>query len=128
MHATWVAPVDGLIKFMRQRRNDVGLTQAELAERLTRLGYAAASSTVGGWETENKNPPIDDPKFVTALANVLKTTRVSIYKAAGVLDDSPMVRREALINMIQEFTDAELDEIEDFAEFMLSRRGQRRKE
>jgi len=127
MIATRIMQVEDLSRFIRQRRNALDMTQADLAEELTRLGYLTAASTIGGWETGSKQPPLER-EFVSLLAMALQTTRISIYKAAGVFDQSPAVRREAFVNMLPDFTEDELDEMEDFAEFILMRRAQRRKE
>lgn len=75
-------------KFIISRRGILGLTQKDVAERLTSLGYEYSSPAVAHWEnrTGKYAPPLDDPDFVSALARVLEVDRSEILTQSGLLE------------------------------------------
>lgn len=59
-------------EFLRTRREQLGISQAELAERLSERGEEASSARVGHWETGRNKPPLEDLKFRQAIASALE--------------------------------------------------------
>ena len=58
--------------FLKHRRDELGISQAELADRLSERGEEASAARVGHWETGRNKPPLDDPKFRLVIASTLE--------------------------------------------------------
>lgn len=59
-------------EFLKSRRGELGISQADLARELTLRGQDVTRATVGHWEAGRNNPPIEDPQFRLALASALE--------------------------------------------------------
>lgn len=96
-------------EFIRQRREDAGLTQLDLVQGLAlRQGRQYNKSMVGHWERGRAVPPIDDPQFVHALAEILGVSEAEILEAAGfnpeLFTDPPEEMPDWLVKMYTEAT------------------------
>lgn len=59
-------------EFLKQRRSVVGISQADLATRLTLRGHATTKANVGHWEKGRHIPPIEDHAFRMVLSSALE--------------------------------------------------------
>ena len=75
--------VPTLGQFLRLQRIKLGLTQQDVAVRLAQYGLQFNRTSVTHWERGRFMPPIDDPKFVRTLAEILEVTEEEIMQAAG---------------------------------------------
>ncbi len=76
-------------EFLKARRQELRISQADLAMRLTLRGLGTTKASVGHWETERNNPPIEDPAFRVALASSLEVDVNEMMVALGfVITDS----------------------------------------
>lgn len=107
--------------FIKTRRQVLKKSQQDVATELTQFGMRYSDSSVSAWEN-GSNVPLQDTDFIRKLATVLRTTVAELYKAAGVLPQSAEFRRDVLISMIENMSDKELAELEDFAEFLMTRK------
>lgn len=107
--------------FIKTRRQVLKKSQQDVATELTQFGMRYSDSSVSAWEN-GSNVPLQDTDFIRKLATVLRTTVAELYKAAGVLPQSAEFRRDVLVSMIENMNDKELAELEDFAEFLMTRK------
>jgi transcriptional regulator with XRE-family HTH domain len=76
-------------EFLRYHRKRLDLTQADVAESLTRFGYSISSPMIGHWETGRNKPPINEEKFRLALALTLSMDITQILSEIGfAIDES----------------------------------------
>jgi transcriptional regulator with XRE-family HTH domain len=69
--------------FLRQRREKLGITQAEVANRLSDHGEETSSARVGHWETGRNKPPLEDLRFRRSLALALEMDVNSMMAELG---------------------------------------------
>lgn len=82
-------------EFLRSRRVQLGITQGELARRLTEYGHQASSSRVGHWETGRNRAPLEDALFREALARALEMDVNAILDELGYIVDESNLSAEA---------------------------------
>ena len=114
-------------EFLATKRRAASLSQSELSKRLAAMGHDYAPTTISGWENGG-NPPIDDPAFVSALAVTLGVSEVEIYQAAGIFSPSSDVAVQQLVKLLQATTPSELEQVEQFAKFLIANRQGRREQ
>jgi transcriptional regulator with XRE-family HTH domain len=69
------------IRTMRERHR---MTQEDFIEALKHYyGKGIAKSTLSGWEGGQKNPPIEDSAFISALAKVFSVTTAEVLQGSG---------------------------------------------
>ena len=112
---------NALGELIRQRRSVKRYSQAELAEQLKQAQQNYAASSVGAWEN-GRRPPVDDAKFVTALATILGISAVDIYKAAGIFNENRSVALQQLMQILENATPEQLENIEKYAKFIITNR------
>lgn len=71
------------MKWIRERREQLGITQDDLAAMLQVLGYSVGSAAVSHWETGKRQPPLDDASFVSHLADALKLDDSTVLRLSG---------------------------------------------
>jgi transcriptional regulator with XRE-family HTH domain len=71
-------------EFIKTRRDELNLSLADLAEILTKTGYAVERQTIGNWERGRNNPPIGSEHFRRALSIVLHIDESEILDKAGL--------------------------------------------
>lgn len=113
-------------EFISSKRAESGLTQDDVAKGLNTFGYKYGATAVSTWEREGKRPPIDDPEFALALAVALKTTQLELYRAVGMLPETPAIVRQSINTMLEEATEEELDDFEAYVRFKLASRKKRK--
>lgn len=59
-------------EFLKARRQELRISQADLATRLTLRGQDTTKASIGHWETDRNQPPLKDPEFRLALASALE--------------------------------------------------------
>lgn len=73
--------------YIAARREELRITQQELAERLRRQGIDRAAPTIAHWENDRQKVPVE---FLNVLALVLEEpSPVKLYKLAGILVNLP---------------------------------------
>ena len=109
--------------FLKRRRTELGLSQADIADGLSALGEETGHARVGHWETGRNKPPLEDPQFRKALAAVLEMDANDLMRALGFLttddDRSPEARLAATI--IDELPDAARDLALDYLHLLQKR-------
>lgn len=107
------------MKWMRDRRDSLGITQEDLAARLQLRGYDVGRGSISHWESGRYRPPMDDTLFVEALADALQldvptVLRMSGYavianhsdlaeRLAAIADRLPEQRRRQLLRIAETF-------------------------
>lgn len=69
--------------WLRKRREELKLNQEQLAAQLQLAGFDLTRGAISHWENGRFNPPIEDPNFRLALAQILKMSVTSLLKEAG---------------------------------------------
>lgn len=70
--------------WLKQLREEVHLTQDELAARLQLEGIKKVSrSAVSNWEAGERSVPLREPEFVKALASILRISEPQLMLMAG---------------------------------------------
>lgn len=104
--------------WLRTMREEVGLTQDDIAARLQLEGLKFGRSAISNWESGRTPVPLKDPEFVQLLASILKTTENKIMLAAGyrlttknhtqiserianIVDDLPPDKQQMALRVIQ---------------------------
>lgn len=79
---------------MRDQRQELGLTQEELATAMTKAGYTTSAAAIGNWE-RNENLPAE-PEKVFTLERVLNLPGGTLSRCLGYLPLSaaPIVTTE----------------------------------
>ena len=70
-------------KWLKNRREQIGITQDELSTQLELEGFAVTRATISHWETGKAEPDFNNPRFRAALANALKMSIHTMLIAAG---------------------------------------------
>lgn len=71
--------------YIRQRRKALGISQAELANRLSHYGHDTVKTSVGHWERDRNNPPIEEETFRLALALALEVDINEMMQQMGFI-------------------------------------------
>lgn len=71
------------MKYIKQRRERIGINQTELSNRLNDRGFNVTRATIGHWEQGRYNAPMFDPNFVSILAESLETDTLTLLIEAG---------------------------------------------
>lgn len=72
------------MNWLRERREQLGLNQEELAAQLQIEGVERVTRvSISNWETGRHKPPLNNPYFRMALAKVLKMSVKEILKLSG---------------------------------------------
>lgn len=69
--------------WLRQRREQLRITQDELAARLQVAGFDVTRASISHWEVGRNSPPLENPEFRKALADVLKMSVANLLKSEG---------------------------------------------
>lgn len=69
--------------WLKRYRDKIHLSQEELAIALQNAGLDVARSTVGTWESGKSQPPLDDPAYRRALANIFRVSVTELLMSAG---------------------------------------------
>lgn len=69
--------------WISKRREQLGITQGDLAARLQIAGLDVTRATVSHWEKGRYHPPLHEPEGRRALSIALKMSIPSILTAAG---------------------------------------------
>lgn len=69
--------------WLRERRKQLDLNQADLAARLQVAGFNIDRASISHWEVGRHQPPLDNPDFRKALAQALKVSVPTLLKMAG---------------------------------------------
>lgn len=91
--------------WIKRKREELHLSQDELAAQLQVEGYDVSRAAVSHWENGKYNPPLDNPEFVRSIARILKMSVNGVLIEAGYpiqLDDfSEAARRAAdIVNQL----------------------------
>lgn len=87
--------------YIREKRQDMGMSLADLSTKLSLYGYEVSKAAIGHWESGRNFPPIEDESFVKALSVALKIDTQTLWQHTvaeySVEDLSPEARRAAEI-------------------------------
>lgn len=72
-----------VMRWIRQRRQELSITQEELAARLQVRGQGYTRASVANWEQGRHSPPLDDSLFVQALADALQLDVPTVLHLSG---------------------------------------------
>lgn len=105
------------MNWIRQRRQELRISQAEVARQLQLEGQTVSDAAVSHWENERYNPPIEDDDFRKALGRVLKLNEAELLMRAGysvatrhteeaeraahIIDRLPQDKRELAIKLLE---------------------------
>ena len=81
------------MNWLRQRREELGLTQDELTARLQTEGLDISRSTLSHWEVGRFKPPLGDKASRDSLARALRMSVKEMLKRSGY--DVTLERSEA---------------------------------
>ena len=107
------------MNWLRKRREELDLSQDELAAQLQVAGVVASRSAVSAWETERNKAPLDDVAFRQVLGRILRLSEPELLKRAGfvvmrtnrseaaelaadLINDLPPDRQELAIRLIEQ--------------------------
>ena len=110
--------------WIAKRRDEIGLSQEELARRLQSSGFNISRATLSNWENEKVTTPLHDPDFRTAFADALEVSRRKLLELAGyevtgtryselteraadLIDDLPPSQQAFVLNFINWYTQQE---------------------
>jgi transcriptional regulator with XRE-family HTH domain len=87
--------------WLRRFRDQVGLSQEEVKDQMDARGFEVSRSSISHWESNAAKPPLGDPVFRKALADVMRVSVPDLLAAAGYevtdLEWSVEARRAAWI-------------------------------
>lgn len=89
--------------YLFKRRNTLRppLTQADIAKRLTDMGFKHSSVSISHWESQKRQitPNFNDRDLIRAIADILQTTPYKLREAAGFNEgiDEPLAGIDAEI-------------------------------
>lgn len=93
------------MNYIRERRRAIGLNQEELAHRLQKHGFNITRASVGHWETGRYNAPVEDPKFINALAKSLEIDTIQLLIGLGYyLGDETATEIQIAIQLLDKMT------------------------
>lgn len=101
--------------FLKDRREELGISQAQLADLLSDLGEETSSARVGHWETGRNKPPLEDANFRRVLATAMRMEVNEMMALLGfiITDDErseEALRAAAIVdNLPQEARELALD-------------------
>jgi transcriptional regulator with XRE-family HTH domain len=88
-------------QFIRQRRLTLGMSQLDLANKLSEAGHEASPARISHWETGRNKPPIEDAGFRRLLAHALdmdiNEMMAELGYVQGDFEHTPEARRAAEI-------------------------------
>lgn len=70
-------------QFLKHRREELGFSQQELADRLSQEGQETGYGRVSHWETGRNKPPLEDVRFRRTLAGILQIDVNDMMKTLG---------------------------------------------
>lgn len=106
--------------FIRQRREELKITQEDLVARLQTEGITISRPTLSNWERGEAKPPLDDPDFRRALAKGLRMSVRDLLdesgyeveknvhsdeaeRAAYIIDHLPREKRRLVLGILEQF-------------------------
>ncbi len=104
--------------WLRERREQLGLNQGDLAARLQVAGFNVDRSSISHWEIGKHKPPLENPEFRKALAQALRVSIPTLLKMAGyeiaveysddarlaaeIVDQLSPARKKLAINLLEQ--------------------------
>lgn len=71
------------MNWLKERREELKLTQGDLARALQLDGVNIARATIGHWETDRYEPPLHNEELRRSLAKALHLTAGELLQRAG---------------------------------------------
>lgn len=71
------------MSWLKQRREELGLSQDELAARLQTEGVEVTRATISNWETGRHKPPLMEEEFRIALSRSIRLSVKEILRQSG---------------------------------------------
>lgn len=100
----------------------------EFASRLKAYGFDYAKSTISTWRTGAREPR-PDRNLASAIARILDIPVTDVLVSMGALwTGDPIVQSEGeTAEFLQDFSADEVAQVRNFARFLVSQRGDKRK-
>ena len=89
-----------LAEFIRTTRARYGLTQDQMAARITDGGYEVSGETISRWEITGKIPPLREGSYARILARAYGTTPAQLLQLSGGLDFLPAEDLNAILKKL----------------------------
>lgn len=84
MHNRGEFPLNQMGSYIRTMRERHHMNQDDFIDALKHAyGKGIARSTLSGWESGQKNPPLEDNGFIEALATIFNVTVADVLKGSG---------------------------------------------
>lgn len=108
-------------KTLKQCRNNAGISVKEISDLLTSKGFKASESTIYSWENDNSQPTPG------ALLVMCKAYGISDVLGTFGYNNDLTAKPTTIAAHFDgdEYTEEELDEIRQFAEFVKNRKKQK---
>jgi transcriptional regulator with XRE-family HTH domain len=71
------------VNWLKSRREQLQISQEELAKKLQLAGFDISRAAISGWETARFNPPLDNNQFRSTLARILQMSIAALLAEAG---------------------------------------------
>jgi hypothetical protein len=105
--------------FVEKRKDELGMSYADVARELTLAGYSVSKQLVHSWVKGTKKPDVRDGKTRTALCSVFRIDEVSLFAlfdihiktqpsspearyAAQLIDSMPDEKRKMAIGILEQ--------------------------
>ncbi|MBE7513845.1 MAG: helix-turn-helix transcriptional regulator [Anaerolineales bacterium] len=91
-------------EFLRDRRKLLGISQDELAARLSNSGQETSHARVSHWETGRNKMPLHDKGFRVALAIALEMDTNELMEALGyvIIEDERSDKARLAANLVDQ--------------------------
>ena len=96
------------MNWLKQRREELGLTQDEMIARMQVEGVKVSRSALSTWENDVYNPPLQDEQARGGIARALKLSVKEVMKRSGYdvteLHSSAAERAAHIVDQLDEET------------------------
>lgn len=69
--------------WLRERREFLDLSQEDIAAQLQTMGFEVSRSMVSHWENDRYHLPLNDVRFMKAIAKVFRISLIDLLAAVG---------------------------------------------
>jgi transcriptional regulator with XRE-family HTH domain len=94
------SPNRALGDFLRTRRAAYGLTQEEMAAKISEGGYPVSGESLSRWEITGAIPALRDPQHSRVLARAYGVTPAHLLSLGGYLDFLPSGELDAILKKL----------------------------
>lgn len=88
-------------RFLRRRREQDGLTQAQQADIITKAGYPVSANTISRWEIDGAVPALKEPAYAMIIASAYGVSLGHLYRMSG-LTQGKMLSQDSTVDIPDE--------------------------